>query len=186
MRVRALSAAGPGEAVSARGYAPLFILAGSHGSLHWAVATFYFMLPFIKETFQLTYAQTGLFATIVHASSFFANIPSGMLVDVTGRRRACQIVSLALAGVGMVGIGFMGWPGLLPALLAELAGPELTGTAIGFGTTFMRIGVFAAPPLFGLVVDRTDSYDLGWWMLAGIAVVGPATLVFMRPQARRQ
>ena len=65
------------------GRAPLFVIAGAHGSLHWAVQTFYLMLPFIKEEFGLDYTQTGFLVTIVHLSSFAANIPSGVVVDVT-------------------------------------------------------------------------------------------------------
>ncbi len=71
--------------------ASLFVLAGGHGALHWSVAIFYLLLPFIKAEFALNYAQTGLLATIVHVSSFIANIPGGIIVDVTGRRTAIQL-----------------------------------------------------------------------------------------------
>jgi MFS family permease len=196
MRVRALSAAGPGEAVSARGYAPLFILAGSHGSLHWAVATFYFMLPFIKESFDLTYTQTGLFATIIHASSFIANIPSGMIVDVTGRRRACQIVALALAAVGMVGIGWASAYWLIacfvalvammntlwhPAAISFLstAYADRRGLALSFHTVGASLGDAAAPLCAGVLVAA-----FGWpgaTMSSAVVPLAAAVLLFLVP-----
>jgi len=169
-----LSTAEQGRTDSTGLYAPLFILAGSHGALHWAVATFYFMLPFIKEAYQLTYAQTGLFATIIHASSFVANIPSGMLVDVTGQRRACQIVALALAAVGMVGIGWAStywviacfvavvammntlWhPAAISFLSASYA--DRRGLALSFHTVGASLGDAAAPLCAGVLVTM-----LGW------------------------
>ncbi len=169
-----MSTAEQGRTDSTGLYAPLFILAGSHGALHWAVATFYFMLPFIKEAYQLTYAQTGLFATIIHASSFVANIPSGMLVDVTGQRRACQIVALALAAVGMVGIGWAStywviacfvavvammntlWhPAAISFLSASYA--DRRGLALSFHTVGASLGDAAAPLCAGVLVTM-----LGW------------------------
>ena len=168
-----------------------------------------YVILFLTQELDMSAVAAGGFLAVFQATAAVWIIGWGLVSDFLLRGR--RVMTLALMGMasvmsmgllawlpsdasplvvglvmGMVGVGFMGWPGLLPALLAELAGPGLTGTAIGFGTTFMRIGVFATPPLFGLVVDRTDSYDLGWWMLAGIAVAGTATLVFMRPQAHRQ
>jgi len=32
---------------------PLFVIAGAHGSLHWAMAVFYLLLPFIKTEYGL-------------------------------------------------------------------------------------------------------------------------------------
>jgi len=178
-----LSVAGQAGADRAAPFAPLFILAGAHGSLHWAVATFYFMLPFIKETYRLTYTQTGLFATIIHASSLIANIPSGMLVDVTGRRRACQIVSLALAAVGMVGIGWASQYWLIacfvavvammntlwhPAAISFLSASyaDRRGLALSFHTVGASLGDAAAPLAAGVLVTL-----LGW---PGATVTGAA------------
>jgi len=185
-----------GGAAAARGYAPLFILAGSHGSLHWAVATFYFMLPFIKEAFELSYTQTGFFATIIHASSFIANIPSGVIVDVTGRRRACQIVSLALAAVGMVGIGWASQYWLIacfvavvammntlwhPAAISFLSASyaDRRGLALSFHTVGASLGDAAAPLCAGVLVTM-----LGWpgaTMTSAVVPFVAAVLLFCVP-----
>ena len=85
--------------------APLFVIAGSHGSLHWALATFYLLLPFIQSALGLTYTEAGALASVIHVASFAANIPSGIIVDLSGRRLVCQLVSLVCAALGIAGLG---------------------------------------------------------------------------------
>ena len=85
---------------------PLYLLAGCHASLHWVLATFYVLLPFIQQALSLNYAQTGLLASTVHFASFASNIPSGAIVDMTGRRVACQLTSLVCAALAMFVLGF--------------------------------------------------------------------------------
>ena len=92
---------------------------------------------------------------------------------------------LVLAVSFVVGLNIIGWSGVRAVFVAELAGPALTGTAIGFSNTILMTGAFAFTPLFGLIVDRTGSYDTAWWMMAGVGFAGTATLAFLRPQARR-
>ena len=79
----------------------MFLIASCHGALHWSLATFYVLLPFIQQHLGLSYAQTGLLASTVHMVSLAANVPSGALVDVTGRRMACQMTALVFGGIGM-------------------------------------------------------------------------------------
>ena len=100
------------------------------------------------------------------------------------------MVSVVLL-VFVVGGTAMGWTGLYLPLLSEFAGPALTGTTMGFTSTIQRVGSFGIPPLFGLLADRTGSYETGWWVMAAIAGVGTVPLAFLRPrgapaqQARR-
>ena len=85
---------------------PLFVIAGSHASLHWCVTILFVLLPFIKDELGLDYTQTGFLVTIVQLAAFVANIPSGIIVDVTGRRTACKLISLTVCGLGLAGLGF--------------------------------------------------------------------------------
>ena len=64
-------------------HGPLFVIAGSHASLHWCVTILLILLPFIKVELGLDYTQTGLLVTILQLAAFVANIPSGIIVDVT-------------------------------------------------------------------------------------------------------
>ena len=93
---------------------------------------------------------------------------------------------VVLLMVFVLGGNGLGWSGVRAVFVAELAGPDLTGTAVGFASTISQMGAFVVPPLFGLIVDRTGSYDLAWWMAAGLASVGTLLLVFLTPQARRR
>ena len=89
-----------------RDRAPLFVIAGSHGSLHWSLAIFYLLLPFIKDEYGMSYAEIGMLASIVHAYAFAINIPSGVLVDVTGKGSLCQLTALVFCGFGLIAIGW--------------------------------------------------------------------------------
>lgn len=171
----------------------MFILAGSHGSLHWALAIFYVVLPYIKVEFGLTYFQTGLLASLIHTSSLFANIPSGMIVDITGRRRACQIAATAIAAFGLF---FVGWSTSYlmiavsvslvammntlwhPAAISFLSSTysERRGLALSFHTIGASIGDAAAPIAAGLLIAA-----FGWngaAMAGAIVPLGAAALLF--------
>ena len=45
---------------------------------------------------------------------------------------------------------------------------------------FFNVGVFFGPPLFGYIVDATDSHPPAWWALAGSAAVALVLLLFVR------
>lgn len=187
---------------AARG--PLFALAGAHGALHWALAIFYLLLPFIKEEFQLNYAQTGLLASVVHVSSFAANIPSGIIVDLTGRRTLCQMCSLLFAALALAGMGSAGSYWLIavaaallammntlwhPAAISFLSDtyPKRRGMALSFHTVGASLGDAAAPAIAGILIAA-----FGWHqtavMGAAIPVLAAAMLfvIFLTPARHRQ
>lgn len=72
----------------------------------------------------------------------------------------------------LVGFTTIGWNGLFIAMVSELAGRDLAGTALGISLTVIQLGVLFIPPLFGFVVDNTGSYRNGWLMLVGISLAG--------------
>lgn len=180
------------------GRAPLFVIAGAHGSLHWAVATFYLLLPFIKEEFGLDYTQTGFLVTIVHLSSFAANIPSGVIVDVTGRRTACQLAALVLGGLGLAGLGWAQQYWLLatsvaviammntlwhPAAIAFLSESyaKRRGLALSFHTIGASLGDAAAPAAAGLLITAIGWHETA--MLGAIVPLSAAVLLFFFTKA---
>ena len=120
----------------------------------------------------LSMASVGVLSGVCMA--FLALIPSD----------ASLLVVLPL--MFAVGVTAFGITGLYVLLMTELAGPGLTGTAFGFIAMIGNMGAFGIPPLFGFIVDRTDSYTMAWWMLAGVAVIGSVLLVFVRPQHRQR
>ncbi len=79
----------------------------------------------------------------------------------------------------IIGINIVGRTGLMMVLVAEIAGPGLTGTAIGVTSTISMIGGIGFIPIFGLIVDQTGSYALGWWMTAAVAGAGTLMLAIL-------
>ncbi|MDA0241764.1 MAG: hypothetical protein O3A84_17300, partial [Proteobacteria bacterium] len=65
---------------------PMFLIGLGHGATHWIAGTFYVLLPFMTKDLGLSYTQAGMLVSILHVSSFCANIGSGAVVDMTGRR----------------------------------------------------------------------------------------------------
>jgi FSR family fosmidomycin resistance protein-like MFS transporter len=180
------------------GRGPLFVIAGSHGSLHWAVQTFYLLLPFIKEELGLDYTQTGFLVTIVHLSSFAANIPSGVVVDVTGRRTACQLVSLVVCAVGLAGLGwaqnywvlaiFVALISMMntlwhPAAIAFLSESyaKRRGLALSFHTIGASLGDAAAPAAAGVLITAIGWHETA--MLGAFVPLAAAILLFFFSKA---
>ncbi len=75
---------------------------------------------------------------------------------------------LSLA-VFCAGAGALGWVGLYMLLSAELGGPKHAGFMTGVGVTFLLAGILLGGPAFGLVLEATDSYTIGWSTFALIS-----------------
>ncbi len=164
--------------------APLFVIAGSHGSLHWALATFYLLLPFIQSALGLTYTEAGALASVIHVASFAANIPSGIIVDLSGRRLVCQLVSLVCAALGIAGLGLADefWVILVfaaviatmntlwhPAAISFLSSQyaDQRGLALSFHTVGASIGDALAPMAIGALIA------VAGWQTAAFAGAAP-------------
>ena len=165
--------------------APLFVVAGSHGSLHWALATFYLLLPFIQQSLGLTYTQAGGLASVIHVASFAANLPSGIIVDLSGRRLACQLVALLVAAVAIAGLGVATdfWVIVVltaliasmntlwhPAAISYLSSryADHRGLALSFHTVGASIGDALAPILIGTLIAVS-----GWQAAAFAGAAAP-------------
>ncbi|WP_299377509.1 MFS transporter, partial [uncultured Kiloniella sp.] len=96
---------------------PIYLVGLGHGATHWVIATFYFLLPFMAQDLGLSYVEAGVFASVFSLASFGANVFSGPLVDITGRRVLWQVVSLL---VGAVALYAMGAVSLYPLLVLAM------------------------------------------------------------------
>jgi MFS transporter, ACS family, hexuronate transporter len=150
-------------------------------------------------------AAAGLLA-LCQAAGAFGKPLSGLVSDrLLGRRRKAPLLALAgLAGVAcailallgsgqtwllwaalvMLGVGAVGWGGLLSTLVGETAGPAAAGAAAGVTAAIDNIGIFVGPPLFGLIVDRTGSYAPAWWAMVVAAVFAACLLALVRAPRR--
>ncbi len=160
-----------------------------------------YLILFLIEKLGMSVSVAASFLAIAFAASVVGRVFWGLISDLLGGRPAvilALVCALSMLGtismiwlpsdapgvvVGVLaaflGVTALGWTGVYLALVVGLVQPELVGTGIGFVTIFARTGAFG-PPLFGLIVDRTGSYDMGWWMMAGLASVGALLLTFVR------
>ena len=168
-----------------------------------------YLVLFSKEHFSMSAGGAAGLLIVVQVSGAVGRVGWVLVSNLLFRgRRALFLATVGmLAGVSMaflalipsdasllavlplmfaVGVTAVGLTGLYVLLITELAGPGLTGTAFGFIVMIGHMGAFAIPPLFGFIVDRTDSYSMAWWMMAGVAVIGSAMLVFVRTQPRQR
>jgi MFS family permease len=92
---------------------------------------------------------------------------------------------LASVAAFVAGVGAFGWVGLYFALMAEIGGPRFAGLMTGLSVIFAWGGVLMGPPLFGALVELTDSYRMAWLALTALALVVAAVLPRLRPLVAR-
>jgi len=164
------------------------------------------LVLFLNVSWAYTVAVAAGLLAVCQAAGAFGKPLSGLVSDrLLGRRRKAPLLALAgLAGLAcailaligpgqtwllwaalvMLGVGAVGWGGLLSTLAGETAGPAAAGAAAGVTAALDNIGIFAGPPLFGLIVDRTGSYAPAWWAMVVAALGAAALLAFVREPRR--
>lgn len=71
----------------------------------------------------------------------------------------------------LLGLGFLGFHGVLMALVGEIAGTALAGAVTGIVVTISWAGIVILPLIFGTLVDHY-GYFWGWLMVAAAALLG--------------
>ena len=90
-----------------------------------------------------------------------------------------------LAAVALLfGSTGLGWNGLYITLVSELSRPGRHGATLGNSMLITYIGIVGAPPLFGLLVDRSHSYQLAWQLLAAVLLLSGLLLLPVREPAK--
>ena len=171
--------------------------------LSFTVVTY--LLLFMTEELELSKVVAGLYLSTAYVISAGARVGWGAVSDFLFRARrlpACGLVGMlataALAGIALTGSGLpesavivfvvllgastFSWAGLWTNLVGEMVSPEQSGTALGASGTVTSLVPLAFPPLFGLCVDWTDSYQLAWAIAAAIAFTSTAALVALAPR----
>ena len=160
-----------------------FLVAGGHGAIHWIMATFYVLVPFIREDLGLSYAEAGIFASVFFLSSFAANAGSGALVDISGRRVLLQVISLVIGGAALsvMGLAQGSWLIILslvfigatnnlwhPAAISYLSDrfPVNRGYVLSIHTLGASFGDMIAPLVAGILLVWTT-----WQTTAAVCAV---------------
>lgn len=171
--------------------------------LHFAILAF--LILFMTEELGFSAVDAGRYLVIAYVVSLAARIGWGAISDfLFGARRlpTCGIIGMvataALTGVSLTGNGLpsgamivfvvllgastFSWAGLYTNLVGEMVSREKVGTALGASGTVTAVIATVIPPLFGLFVDWTDSYQLMWALAAATAFTSTAALVILVPR----
>lgn len=154
---------------------------------------------FIHEGLGYSIRFASYMLALASLAGMFSRIFWGIISDQIfgGRRKKPFLIVTFLTGVICLGLFFMGsgtpwWivsvlsflagftamgsNGLYVAMISELAGRDLAGTALGVSISVAQLGVLVIQPLFGFIVDNTGSYPFGWLMLAAITLAAVALI----------
>jgi MFS family permease len=166
----------------------------------------YFVLS-MRDTFALSVVEAGRLLALAHLGGAVGRLGWGVVSDrlFAARRRpgltinaligaaafGCLALGPALPRAVLpvlavtVGVAAFGWVGLYFALVAEIGGARSAGLLTGLAVIFAWGGVLVGPPLFGLLLDVSDSYGLAWIVLAVTAVAVAGTLPRLQPLVER-
>ena len=155
---------------------PALMVGVGHGATHWVAATFYLLLPWIKETLQISYTNTGILVAVFHLASFLANFASGALTDITGKRVLIQSGSLTLGALALGGTS-LAWSVIPLALMIAIIGatnnawhpaaisflseryPDNRGYALAVHALGANVGDSIAPLMVGAVLGMLSWQD---------------------------
>ena len=155
---------------------PALMVGVGHGATHWVAATFYLLLPWIKETLQISYTNAGILVAVFHLASFLANFASGALTDITGKRVLIQSGSLTLGALALGGTS-LAWSVTPLALMIAIIGatnnawhpaaisflseryPDNRGYALAVHALGANVGDSIAPLMVGAVLGMLSWQD---------------------------
>jgi sugar phosphate permease len=166
-----------------------------------------YLVLFARETFGMSSVDAARLLALAHLGGVAGRLGWGAVSDRVfgGRRRPGLALNALIGAVGftvfalgaavpplvsigmafVVGMGAFGWVGLYFALMAEIGGARFAGLMTGLSVIFAWGGVLLGPPLFGALLEATDSYRTGWLALAALALAVAGVLPRLRPLVAR-
>jgi MFS family permease len=166
----------------------------------------YFVLS-MRDTSALSAVDAGRLLALAHLGGAAGRLGWGVVSDrvFAGRRRPGLAINAVIGAAAfgclalgsrlplavlpalavVLGVAAFGWVGLYFALVAEIGGTRSAGLLTGLAVIFSWGGILVGPPLFGVLLDVTDSYRLAWLALAATALVVAATLPRLQPLVQR-
>jgi sugar phosphate permease len=166
-----------------------------------------YLVLYARETFALPSVEAARLLALAHVGGAVGRLGWGVVSDrfFGGRRRPGLALNALIGAAGfavfglggalsplvaalvalVAGMGAFGWVGLFFALMAEIGGARFAGLMTGLGVIFAWGGVLVGPPLFGALVDRTDSYRVGWFCLSLLTLAVAVVLPRLRPLVQR-
>jgi OPA family sugar phosphate sensor protein UhpC-like MFS transporter len=170
-------------------------------------ANVYFVL-FLHEWLDLPLLQaSGLFA-IDHVADVASRNGWGFISDAAflGRRRPALLIVIALTLASMliaaalpphapswtgaalavlIGVSAFSWTGLYGTVTIEIAGRASAASAVAWVHMLGGLGSLGGAPMFGLVVDHTGSYRMGWLAASVAVLIGFVATYRLREESGR-
>jgi MFS transporter, ACS family, hexuronate transporter len=163
---------------------------------------------YLKESMGFSAYWASQALAITQAGAMFGRIGWGVASDrlFGGRRKIVLLIigimgaalmlalslmnrqsplSLLLLVVFLSGLCLVGYQGVSYALIGELAGRARTGAALGLMITINAAAATLGTPLFGFIVDQTESYPIAWQALAAAVAAGCVGLAVLLKEPRR-
>ena len=173
---------------SRRGRLLLLTITAAHFAHHTSNSLLNPLLPLIRDTFALSYAQSGFAVSAYALSLGFSNGPIGLLADRIGSRTVIVVgllvtglVSVALAQAGdygqllilLLALGVISGTYHAPAaaIIARSFSPRVRGSAMGFHITGGHLSFFAAPLLAAYLATSTGTWRTPYLWFAIVPVV---------------
>ncbi|MBC27540.1 MAG: hypothetical protein CMM41_10045 [Rhodospirillaceae bacterium] len=190
------------EALKIKGQTPIVLVGLGHGAVHWVYMVFTVLTPWIKGTFSLNYSEIGMLHAIFHIASFAANVVSGVMVDISGKRVIFQVIAVMSGGIAIFVCGLSGdfltlalmmvvigasnnlWhPAALAFLSQEYQGNK--GYALSVHSVGASLGDILAPLI--AVSLLVGFFQLSWQVTAftsavPVFIVGLALLILVSPK----
>lgn len=152
-----------------------------------------FLPLFATQRLGVSAVGAGALLATAQAGGALARVGLGMASDrwLGGRRTPWLVVTAGVAALTFgvfagtepgssgvlaalasfwAGVGTLGWVGLFLVVSAEVGGPEQAGLLTGVAMAFLLGGILVGSPLFGAILDATDSYTLAWATFALLSV----------------
>jgi MFS family permease len=173
---------------SRRGRVLLGTITAAHFAHHTSNSLLNPLLPLIRDTFALTYTQSGFAVSAYSLSLGLSNGPIGLLADRIGSRKVIVaglvltgLVSVALAQAGdyaqllilLLALGIISGTYHAPAaaLIARSFSPRVRGAAMGFHITGGHLAFFAAPLLAAYLATTTGTWRTPYFWFAIVPIV---------------
>jgi len=167
----------------------LATITAAHFAHHTSNSLLNPLLPLIRDTFAMSYAQSGFAVSAYSLSLGLSNGPIGLLADRVGPRKV-MVVGLVLTGLASAALSQAGGYGQLlvlllalgiisgtyhapaAALISRLFSSRVRGAAMGLHITGGHLSFFAAPLLAAYLATTTGTWRTAylWFAVVPIAL----------------
>ena len=163
---------------------------------------------FATQGFGLSTVSAGILLAVAQGGGTVARLALGMASDrwLGGQRVPWLVLTCVIGALSLMlfawppaiswvvaalvtfwaGVGTLGWVGLYLVVSAELGGREQAGLLTGVAMGVIFTGIPLGAPLFGLILEGTDSYAAAWGVFAALSAAAATALWLGRNAIHRQ